>query len=144
MDGGCDTYSVCSPISWPIKLACCAMVFKVPDIESIAWSCSRIIIYLLAGRKSLAPGENERYIIRGRYLLFLSCPSRLVIVPISGWEWWTGASAWNNCVKWRTGPRGLQKLRFRCRYENRRRHGCSHVLDLRKGKLLAVCCNGVP
>ena len=40
-----DTHSLCSPISWPIKLACCAMVFKVPEIESIVWSCSRIIIY---------------------------------------------------------------------------------------------------
>jgi hypothetical protein len=37
------------------------MVFKVPDIESIAWSCSRIIIYLLVGKETLSSWRIRKF-----------------------------------------------------------------------------------
>lgn len=58
------------------------------SIQSTRYRVHRVVLFsnhhLLVENKSLIPGEHESLILRGQYLLFLSCPCRLVIVPISG------------------------------------------------------------
>lgn len=80
------THSLCTLISCPMRLACCAIVCSVPAIESIVVSCARIIICIaalaLATRRRAIKFKSQNGRNRAHLLLGL-CPGRLVVVPVA-------------------------------------------------------------